>query len=84
MKNANSKFDEAHQKIIKATKKTEALVDRVNKDNKDLIDILKTYRRPNQLCLDITMVLLLLALIGVIINMFTGGWSFTYFNLYFL
>jgi hypothetical protein len=30
---------------------------------------LKVYRRPNQLCLDITMVLMVLALIGVIINL---------------
>ena len=55
--------------MIKATKKTEALTERVRKDEKDLLELLKTYRRPNQLCLDITLVLMVLALIGVIINL---------------
>ncbi len=45
------------------------MTERIKKDEKDLLEILKTYRRPNQLCLDITMVLMVLALIGVIINL---------------
>ena len=62
-------MDKIHEKVIKATKKTQQLTERVRKDEKDLLDILKTYRRPNQLCLDITLVLMVLALIGVIINL---------------
>jgi hypothetical protein len=69
MKNANQAMDEVHEKVIKATKKTEALTERVKKDEKDLLELLKTYRRPNQLCLDITLVLMVLALIGVVINL---------------
>ena len=69
MVTANQSMDKVHEKIIKNTKKTEQLTQRVKKDEKDLLDILKTYRRPNQLCLDITLVLMVLALIGVIINL---------------
>lgn len=69
MVTANQSMDKVHEKIIKNTKKTQQLTQRVKKDEKDLLDILKTYRRPNQLCLDITLVLMVLALIGVIINL---------------
>lgn len=69
MQNANKAMDEVRDKVIKATTKTDALNERIKKDQKDLLEILQNYRRPNQLCLDITLVLMVLALIGVVINL---------------
>ena len=45
---------------------------RVKKADKDLAEILKTYQRPSQFCLNITLVLMLLALMVVIINLIKG------------
>lgn len=53
---------------------------KIKKGTEDLREVLKhvkiillQYRRPSKLCLDIILILLLLALIGVIINMIKGS-----------
>lgn len=45
----------------------------MEKADRDLAEILKTYQRPSQFCLNIILVLLVLALIGVIISLVKGG-----------
>jgi multidrug resistance efflux pump len=72
MKNANEAIDETHEKIKKANKKADKLIVRVKKADKDLAEILKTYQRPSQLCLNVTLILMVLALIAVIINLIRG------------
>lgn len=69
MKNANEAIDVTRDKIRKNTKKTDNLIKRVDKADKDLAEILKNYQRPSQLCLNITLILMVLALIAVIINL---------------
>jgi hypothetical protein len=49
--------------------KTGKMITRVQKADKDLAEILKNYQRPSQLCLNITLILMILALIAVIINL---------------
>jgi hypothetical protein len=45
------------------------MITRVQKADKDLAEILKNYQRPSQLCLNVTLILMILALIAVIINL---------------
>lgn len=78
MKNANESIGVIHEKVHKATNKVDKLTTRVQKADKDLAEILKTYQRPSQLCLNICLILMVLALIGVIITLFKSPtfWSF--------
>lgn len=72
MEGANKKIDYTQEIIKKGTKKVDALTTRVKKADKDLAEILKNYQRPSQFCLNITLVLMLLALMVVIINLIKG------------
>lgn len=62
----------SHKKIQNLNKKAGKLVTQVQKADKDLAEILKTYQRPSQLCLNVTLILMVLALIGVIISLIKG------------
>lgn len=70
MINNNEAIDTIGQKAKKALKKADKLTERVQKADKDLAEILKTYQRPSQLCLNICLILMVLALVGVIITLF--------------
>lgn len=72
MKNANEAIDISHKKIQNLNKKAGKLVKRVEKADKDLAEILKTYQRPSQLCLNVGLILMFLALIAVIISLIKG------------
>lgn len=62
--------------------KTGKMITRVQKADKDLAKILKNYQRPSQLCLNITLILMVLALIAVIINLIKSPtkWYLYYFS----
>lgn len=66
---SNQAIDLTHDKIKKLNNKTDKLITRVQKADKDLAEILKNYQRPSQLCLNITLILMVMALIVVIINL---------------
>ena len=72
MEAANRKIDTTREQIAKGNKKAGNLLTRVEKADKDLAEILKTYQRPSQFCLNIVLVLLLLGLMVVIINLIQG------------
>lgn len=67
--NSNQAIDYTHEKIKKLNNKTDKLITRVKKADNDLAEVLKNYQRPSQLCLNITLILMVLALIAVIINL---------------
>lgn len=69
MRNVGEAIDESSAKIKKATKAVDSVGERINKTQDRLVELLKTYRRPNMLCLDITLIVLILGLIAVIVNM---------------
>lgn len=69
MKNANEVIDATHDKIKKLNNRTDKLTTRVNKADVDLAEILKNYQRPSQLCLNVMLILMVLALIAVVINL---------------
>lgn len=69
MQTANQVIEETHDKIKNINKKTDTLITRVNKADIDLAEILKSYRRPSQLCLNVMLVLMVLALVAVVINL---------------
>ena len=61
------------KKVSKEVDKTDNTLKSSNKKLKDLIGKVQNiniqYRKPNKLCLDITLLLLVIGLIAVIINM---------------
>jgi beta-lactamase regulating signal transducer with metallopeptidase domain len=69
MKAVGEAIDESSNKIRNVTKAVDSTNERINKTQDRLVELLKTYRRPNMLCLDITLIVLLLGLIAVIVNM---------------
>ena len=72
MEGANRKIDITREQIAKGSKKAGNLIKRVEKADKDLVELLKTYQRPSQFCLNIVLVLMLLGLVVVIINLIRG------------
>jgi predicted ribonuclease toxin of YeeF-YezG toxin-antitoxin module len=73
MQNANEAIGQTTDKIRKANKKADQLITRVNKADKDLVQLIQDFKTPSQCCLNITLVLMVLALIGVIINLIKGS-----------
>ena len=72
MEGANRKIDITREQIAKGSKKAANLIKRVEKADKDLVELLKTNQRPSQFCLNIVLVLMLLGLVVVIINLIRG------------
>lgn len=66
---SNQAIDYTHDKIKKLNNKTDKLITRVKKADNDLAEVLKNYQRPSHLCLNVTLILMVLALIAVIINL---------------
>jgi hypothetical protein len=46
---------------------------KIKKADKDLAELIKNYKSPSQCCLNVTLVLMVLALIAVIINLIKGN-----------
>lgn len=69
--------------IDKAGKKMDTLTKRILKADSDLAEVVKKYQRPSQLCLNITLILMVLALVGVIITLIRGQTVWYYFNFHF-
>lgn len=72
MEEANKKIDLTREQIAKGNKKAGNLIIRVEKADKDLVELLKTYQRPSQFCLNIVLILLLMGLVVVVINLIKG------------
>ena len=56
----------------KAATTMDKLTQRILKADSDLVEVLKKYQRPSQFCLNVTLVFMFLALVGVIISLIRG------------
>ena len=65
-------IDRQHKKVQHLEKKIKSTNDTLRMQNNDLKKILHKYRSSNKLCVDIVLILILLALLGVLYNVIKG------------